>query len=217
MLNTRQRDVHRDLDNANKMHQRVMSLLPDDLGDSARAQTNTLYRLESTHAGARLLVQTSSNMITFDRLPDAYAISTATVDLTPLLNRLTTSIPIRYAITTNPIKTVGGRKETGLRGKRVPLTDLDDIYTWWQRRAAEAGLDILNHPTAIDIEHSITGGRGNSAAAGIRHHAVTIEGTATITDPELTRQAIVTGIGRGKPYGLGLLTAVPIENEARTA
>jgi CRISPR system Cascade subunit CasE len=210
VLNTRQRDVHRDLDDANRMHQRVMSLLPDNLGDAARAATNTLYRLETTHAGARLLVQTSADTITFDRLPDGYIVSTGTVELTPLLNRLTAGMLIRYSITTNPIKNVGGRKETGQRGKRVPLTDLDDIRTWWHNQAARAGLDITGHPTIIDVVRSITGAREGGPSARIRHHAATIEGTAAITDASLARDAILAGVGRGKPYGLGLLTAVPI-------
>ena len=43
-LNMRNTRVHRDLSNAHAMHQRVMSLLPDDLGPTPRQDTGTLYR-----------------------------------------------------------------------------------------------------------------------------------------------------------------------------
>ena len=40
--------------------------------------------------------------------------------------------------------------------------------------------------------------------------AVTFEGTLEVTDAELFRQALCAGIGRGKAYGLGMLTVMHI-------
>ena len=37
---------------------------------------------------------------------------------------------------------------------------------------------------------------------------VTYEGLLTVTDAEKFREALISGIGRGKAYGLGLLTVV---------
>ena len=38
--------------------------------------------------------------------------------------------------------------------------------------------------------------------------AVTYEGTLRVTDPELFQALLVNGIGRGKAYGLGLMTVM---------
>ncbi|WP_443065169.1 type I-E CRISPR-associated protein Cas6/Cse3/CasE [Streptomyces sp. NBC_00536] len=43
----------------------------------------------------------------------------------------------------------------------------------------------------------------------LRHSLVRYDGTATGTDPQALMAAVLSGIGRGKPYGAGLLTLVP--------
>lgn len=40
----------------------------------------------------------------------------------------------------------------------------------------------------------------------MRHHLTRYDGTATITDPDALTHALLTGIGRAKPYGAGLLS-----------
>ncbi|MGX8910214.1 type I-E CRISPR-associated protein Cas6/Cse3/CasE [Streptomyces netropsis] len=41
---------------------------------------------------------------------------------------------------------------------------------------------------------------------GPHHHLTQFDGTARITDPDLLTTALHTGIGKGKPYGAGLLS-----------
>ena len=41
--------------------------------------------------------------------------------------------------------------------------------------------------------------------------SVTFDGILTVADPELFRKALVSGIGRGKAYGNGLLTITRTE------
>ncbi len=43
----------------------------------------------------------------------------------------------------------------------------------------------------------------------MRHSLIRYDGTATVTDPTALTQAVLTGIGRGKPYGAGLLSLAP--------
>lgn len=43
----------------------------------------------------------------------------------------------------------------------------------------------------------------------MRHSLVRYDGTATVTDPDALRAAVLAGIGRGKPYGAGLLSLAP--------
>ncbi|MFC7841922.1 type I-E CRISPR-associated protein Cas6/Cse3/CasE [Streptomyces sp. NPDC057382] len=50
--------------------------------------------------------------------------------------------------------------------------------------------------------------RGQGAPR-MRHSLLRYDGTATITDPDTLRYAVIRGIRRGKPYGAGLLNLAP--------
>ncbi|MFI2633005.1 type I-E CRISPR-associated protein Cas6/Cse3/CasE [Streptomyces collinus] len=43
----------------------------------------------------------------------------------------------------------------------------------------------------------------------MRHSLLRYDGTATVTDPDTLTAAMVHGVGRGKPYGAGLLSLAP--------
>jgi CRISPR system Cascade subunit CasE len=213
-LNPRHRLVHRDLADAHAMHRRVLSLLPDDLGPDPRAATSTLYRLEETSTGPRLLVQTAGP-VQYDRLPDHYTLDIAALDLDQLLPYLTQGTTVRYAITANPAK----RAATGpLTGRRVALVGYDAIHAWWQHKATTGGLDITDQPTSIAPAPAATGRRTRGTTTDqISHRVARIEGTATITDPQALTNALTHGIGAGKAHGLGLLTVIPTARPAASA
>ncbi|MGW7261694.1 type I-E CRISPR-associated protein Cas6/Cse3/CasE [Streptomyces sp. NPDC054834] len=63
-LNTRNRAALTDLGDANAMHRTLMRLLPDDLGETPRAQSRLLYRVEETDTGITVLVQTGTRPLT---------------------------------------------------------------------------------------------------------------------------------------------------------
>jgi CRISPR system Cascade subunit CasE len=43
----------------------------------------------------------------------------------------------------------------------------------------------------------------------MRHSLLRYDGTATVIDPDALHDAVIHGIGRGKPYGAGLLSLAP--------
>ena len=49
----------------------------------------------------------------------------------------------------------------------------------------------------------------------VRLLAVTYEGVLTVTDTELFCKALTEGIGRGKAYGMGLLTVAKVASNER--
>ena len=198
-LNPRNRTVARDLANAQDMHRTVMSLLPDGLGDSPRAVTGTLFRVEHQPAHTRLLVQ-SENALNVTALPDGYLTGHASTSLNGLLTRLNQGDTIRYSIQVNPTKRDNTTRET------VPLSGYDIVHAWWARKAFTAGIDIDGQPTSINPLPAISGTRNGTR---IRHQAARIDGTATITDLPAFIAALTVGVGRGKAHGLGLLTALP--------
>ncbi|MEV7203469.1 type I-E CRISPR-associated protein Cas6/Cse3/CasE [Streptomyces griseoluteus] len=217
-LNLRSPDVHRDLARPGSLHKTIMLLAPEGLGENPRQQAGLLFRLE--HATAQmpptLLIQ-SRLPPDLTRLPATYG-TVETRDLTPVLTALTTGRRIRYRITANAStrRRVTDRDpffdpDTKPRHTDVPLQG-DDALAWWQRKATHAGLDL--HSAALTpvpaSRHPITRQHDNDRQPDVFRPALTrYDGQATITDPDQLRHALLTGIGRGKPYGAGLLSLAP--------
>ncbi|MEV5434458.1 type I-E CRISPR-associated protein Cas6/Cse3/CasE [Streptomyces sp. NPDC052682] len=201
-LNPHSRAVQCDLRDATDMHRTLMRLVPDRLGESPRQAAGLLYRLDETETASTILVQAA----TLDpaRLPDGYG-HTEVKDLAPMFAALKKGRAVRYRIVVNPVKTERlPLEQKGQRGKRTPLTG-PDADQWWTRRATEAGLELRTLlPTPVTAAQPRRNG-----APPMRHHLVRYDGTATITDPDALTDAVLTGIGRAKSYGAGLLSLAP--------
>jgi CRISPR system Cascade subunit CasE len=180
----RSQAVRRDLRDAEALHKRVMSLVPDGLGEQARAKAGVLYRYDETGA------------VDAARLPDQYG-SLAVRDLSPLLDRLQPDMAVQYRIVANTTKRLGRTSERA--GKLVALRDAE-ADQWW--KASGLILRTLISTSLPDIR-----GKG---PGGVRHAATRFDGMAVVKDPDLVRQAVLGGIGRGKAYGCGLLSLAPL-------
>ncbi|MFI1607781.1 type I-E CRISPR-associated protein Cas6/Cse3/CasE [Streptomyces griseofuscus] len=201
-LNPRSRHVHNDLRDHTALHRRVSALFPDQTGTSPRTTHNILYRLEREPTGPQLLIQSTDITINRNALPANYTATDIEYrELNPLLHWATPGRTIRYRIDANPLKTefIPGR-----RGRRIPLTG-ETALTWWERKATHAGLTphlILDTP-----QPPVHATRGNKKHAHL--NVTRFDGIATITDTNALHQAITTGIGQGRAYGLGLLSIAP--------
>lgn len=197
------RDVQRDLRYAAEMHKTLMRLVPDALGDSPRRKTGLLYRVDDTEHDTFLLVQSTTPPAT-ERLPPRYG--TAQVkDLTPMFAALRKDLAVRYRVTVSPVKRERLPLERkGERGRLLPLHGAD-ADRWWTAKASQAGLHLLTAvPTLAAAAVS-----SPKDPRHVRHPLIRYDGTATVTDPDALAEALLTGIGRGKAYGAGLITLAP--------
>ncbi|RFU85195.1 type I-E CRISPR-associated protein Cas6/Cse3/CasE [Streptomyces triticagri] len=202
-LNPFSRDVQRDLRDATQMHKTLMRLVPDNLGDTPRRDTGLLFRLDETDGAGTLLVQ-ATTALDPARLPDGYG-HTQVKDLTGMFTALRRGLPVRYRITVNPAKRARlPLEQKNKRGRVVPLSGAD-ADAWWIRKATAAGLHLTG---LLPTPQRPVRPRGAGATA-MRHSLIRYDGTATITDPDTLAQTLVTGIGRGKSYGAGLLSLAP--------
>ncbi|MFD8404927.1 type I-E CRISPR-associated protein Cas6/Cse3/CasE [Streptomyces anulatus] len=201
-LNPHSRDVQRDLRDATEMHRTVMRMVPDDLGESPRSQAGLLYRLDETDTTSTLLVQ--AHRLNPARLPAGYG-QADIKSLTPMFTALRKGLAVRYRIVLNPAKRERLPLEAkGKRGRIVPLSGAD-ADQWWLRRAADSGLHVhVLTPTSMPPVRP-----RRQDADGMRHSLIRYDGTATVTDPDALHEAVLAGIGRGKPYGAGLLSLAP--------
>jgi CRISPR system Cascade subunit CasE len=185
-----------DLRDAVKMHQRVMTLVPDGLGDQPRRQAGVLYRIEEIPHGARILVQAQVRP-DLARLPADYG-TVQFRDLDPLLRWLRPDALVRYRLTANTcLRKARSTKVVPLRGA--------DADQWWITRAPAAGLDLQS---LISRSPGDAVG-GDDPKRAVRHALTQFDGVAAVTDPAALASAIIAGIGRGKSHGCGLLSIAP--------
>jgi CRISPR system Cascade subunit CasE len=191
--------VRNDLRDIIDMHKRLMMLVPDDLGDQARRQAGVLYRIEES-SGSRILIQTQLHP-NLGRLPTGYG-KAQTRELDPLLRWLSTGALARYRITANTCKRKShSTKVVALRGAAAD--------EWWKERASRSGLQLQSL-----ISHPLDDAVGGDRRSGVRHAVTRFDGIAIITDPAALRQAVLSGIGRGKSHGCGLLSLAPLRAPA---
>ncbi|MGW7719193.1 type I-E CRISPR-associated protein Cas5/CasD [Streptomyces chartreusis] len=216
-LNLSNFDIRRNMHRPGSLHKTVMLLAPEGLGDNPRQKAGLLFRLEhATHTLPPTLLAQTRLPPDLARMPATYG-QPETRDLTPLLAALTAGRRVRYRITANPSTRYTIKKDADPffpiakpRHKDVPL-DGDDALAWWQRKATRAGLDL--HSAALTpmarSQHPITRERTDRPPDVFRYALTRFDGEATITDPDHLRHAVLTGIGRGKAYGAGLLSLAP--------
>ncbi|MFI1868225.1 type I-E CRISPR-associated protein Cas6/Cse3/CasE [Streptomyces jumonjinensis] len=200
----RRGDVLNDLNDAHLMHRRVMSLFPDRLSDTPRSDVGALYRTEPVRDAVQVLVQ-SHVQPEIGRLPEGYA-ETGVLHLKSYLDTLAGGMRVRYRIAANPSKQLAVPSAGGGRvGQRVALHG-EAAEEWWRLRAAKAGLRLQSglvtprHPLVSRLR----------ARAGLRFHLAQFDGEAEIHDVSALRRAMWEGIGRGKSYGCGLLSILPV-------
>lgn len=108
---------------------------------------------------------------------------------------------IRYQIRANPTVTC--------KGRRRALNRIGDQVAWWTGQARRAGLELAPGTLAVDepmaLEFASKSGADETSSTRWVIPTQRYSGIATIVDPRAHRDAVVRGIGRGRPYGAGLL------------
>lgn len=198
----RHADARRDLGDAVRLHRRVMRLAPQGLGEQARQRAGVLYRVEDTSSGVQILAQTHVKP-EVGAFPDTYG-RVDTRDLTPLLDRLRDGDVLHYRIAANTSKRLS-RSAGPQEGKVVALRGAD-AEQWWVDRALRNGL-VLQTLNARSQPDSMGARNGTDR---VRHAVTRFDGIATVSDAQLLRAAVLTGIGRGKSHGCGLLSIAPL-------
>ncbi|GII97530.1 type I-E CRISPR-associated protein Cas6/Cse3/CasE [Sinosporangium siamense] len=199
MPDLRRRDVSSDLADLDRLHKRLMMLVPDEMGAQARAQAALLFRIEDTRAGLQILVQCGVKP-DLSRLPDGYG-ELATRELNSLLRQLAKGTVVHYRIAANPSKRLG--KSAGSDAGKIKALRGPAAEEWWVSRAAVNGLAIstVSSQSQKDIR----------AKEKVRHAVVRFDGSAVVTDPAAVRIAVLQGVGRGKSYGCGLLSLAVVQ------
>lgn len=141
-----------------------------------------------------------------------------TANYDPFLDRLTNGQLWNFRLTVNPTHSVSVNSEQ--RGKRYGHVTVDQQARWLLDRAEKNGFSITTSDDLAEENETdtfafklVSRKRINfkkNDKAGLAHtvtmNQATFEGSLSVTDASLLREALTTGIGPSKAYGCGLLT-----------
>lgn len=124
-----------------------------------------------------------------------------------LLDRIKTGDKWRFRLTANPTKSVSDNKN-GKRGKVVAHITTDFQKKWLIERSAKNGFSV--NENSFDIVQSRWIRFYKKGSKAISLLSVTYEGILEVTDAYAFRSSLINGIGRGKAYGMGLITVMKV-------
>lgn len=191
------------------MHAAVMSAFHEGTIDPGR---RVLWRVDERRSGAFLYVVSGGEPDFRHIIEQAGWPTTQTWDIRDydlLLNRLVVGQTWQFRLTANPTHAV--RLDPNSRSKRLAHVTVAQQLDWLTSRASQLGVSLTTakgESTAVVVgRESRTFRRGNGQVTIAR---ATYEGRLVIEDVDALRTALVTGIGRAKAYGCGLLTLAPV-------
>ncbi len=130
-----------------------------------------------------------------------------TRDYRPLLAKLKMGQSWQFRLCANPTRSSAKDKDQKAeRGKVFAHVTQEQQKQWLLQRADNCGF-ILDE-NSFDVVHTnwYKFSNNQSEKRKITLRTATFEGTLTISDLERFKNALVSGIGRAKAYGCGLLT-----------
>ena len=217
-INATSREFRRDYADVHEMHRTVMAAFPEvSNGRPARQSHGALWRLDGTHRGFVLYVQSHVEP-DWAVLADGYLAEPAHVrSLQPVLDAITPGRKLAFRLVANPTHSVHPNGLPGQRGrgKRVAHRTPDKQVEWLARQGEQRGFVIpLAANGQADVAPSpcptVRGQKRDQDRGGIVVEPVRYDGHLIITDPDAFTTAILNGIGRAKAYGCGLLSLAPM-------
>lgn len=209
ILNLRSRRVQQEVANPYEMHRSVMRAFSETLAEEERV----LFRLEAhPRDGALALLVQSFLQPDWSWLtdPGARGYLLALPD-NPAVKQfdlpLVQDQVLAFRLRANPTakRVVNEERTPEKKPRRVGLCREDEQLAWLQRKAQDAGFEVLAARTSQQYTIGGTIHRGADTHR-LRLVGVQFDGMLRVTDPERLREAVGRGIGSGKGLGFGLLS-----------
>lgn len=213
-LNRRLRTAQRLLASPQRIHAAVESCFPP--GANAAAGGRPLWRIDPTPQGEALLIASPIK-------PDMRSLADQagwrtdgaweSRPYSPLLDALAAGQHWAFRLTANPVHSI--LKGTWDDTKPCAINGAERQEEWLLKRCAVIGFTVPGGPEDSH-QLAITSQRTHRFARENRKVTIattTFEGILVVTEPDLLRAAMASGIGRARAYGCGLLTLAPIAKQ----
>lgn len=179
------------------VHRAVMGLFSEDLPGpegARRAKNGILFRVERRRQ--EVLIQSMVEL-----RPEVSADPAVRVrSLAPLLARLADTSDVLVTVKLNAVKTVNS--DRGPRRSPIPA---ENLVEWAVGRVPGVALtpeDVLRFDHRVEVVSA----RGKRTPLNV----VDLTAHAQVVDPVLLSAAVVSGVGRGRAFGCGMLCVVPV-------
>lgn len=177
-----------------------------------------LWRIDESSSATSLYLLTPGQPDCSQILDEAarHRTQARTLDYEPFLSKLSEDQIWAFRLAANPSRAIS--QGMGKRGRRQGHVTIEQQREWLLSRASQYGFQVLPADGAPEsVGSSLTVVRrtrpvfGRSNPEQKRRDRVTInrtvfEGLLEVTDAAFLRSALISGIGRSKAYGCGLLT-----------
>lgn len=202
LLNLSKRKTQMAFVSPNKFHGAVEEAFPEK-------EKRTLWRVDTLRGKHYLLILSVSK-------PDLSGIveqfgypgvGGETREYDGLLDRIKKGSVWRFRLAANPVHSLG--TERG-RGKVAAHVSEKYQMEWLMKQSEKKGFCILPESLCVRESNWKIFNKKNSPQK-VRLLQVVFEGVLQVEDVEIFKDTLVNGIGRGKAYGMGLLTIVGTE------
>ncbi len=177
----------------------------------AGERTRKLWRVDTFRGEHYLLllsVRKPDLMAAVEQLGQPGTHTWDTKNYEPLLARATEGTVWQFRLTANPTKSCSQKgNPANSRGRVHAHITTEYQEEWLLKRAKKHGFLLQQEDfRVVGAEWKVF--RKGSEGNRVTLLAVTYEGVLTVSDEALFRSALTEGIGRGKAYGMGMLTIV---------
>ncbi len=214
-IDVKNRQKTKDLTQLGAFHNWVEQSFPKEI--EAKERLRHLWRVDKL-SGKTYLLLVSENSPDLKLLTKYGVSGTAMAKLyDPFLDTIKEGQIMQFRLTANPTHSVikPGEKQ----GRNFPHITVDQQQRWLTDRAEKSGFQIVKQVQDDDpdsqehLEFDIVNRDWPILKKSKRHRVrlsrVTFEGLLRVEDADRFRQVLVSGIGREKAYGMGLMTVIP--------
>ncbi|MDD5922747.1 MAG: type I-E CRISPR-associated protein Cas6/Cse3/CasE [Eubacteriales bacterium] len=202
-IDSENRKKIKDLSHLGAYHSWVENSFPEEIQQKTRSRK--LWRIDPLR-GKKYLLLVSENKPDLALL-ERYGVpgSAQTKSYDRFLNSIKKDGLYRFRVTLNPVVSLS--QGVGIRGKVVPEITATQQLHYLESRADRLGFELIPDKYQI-VERGWIPFRKQGQKM-IRLSKATYEGKLRVIDPETFRRTLVSGIGKKKAYGFGLMTVIP--------
>jgi len=168
------------------------------LEGNARETGGVLFRVRLEGQNPNVLIQSTAQPLEAMYAEEAPLVKTLDLE-EKLFKNLKEGDQVRFWGKVNAVKTVNLTKDGKEKQYRARVKD-ESIGKWLSERLE--GLNMLSSEPPRGV---YTGRKGR------RLYMADVAGVGVVSDLEVLRSTVVSGIGRGKPYGAGLISILPVK------
>lgn len=198
-LNTERRTTQMALASPSKIHGAVERAFTEK-------QKRNLWRIDPLYEEKYLLIvsEVEPNLTDIVRQYGFEGEEGETRDYTPLIKRAKKDSVWHFRLAANPVRAV--KRDEG-RGKITAHTSINYQIQWILDKSISSGFEIVNGNVEV-VSSGWKSFRKGRSASRVRFKEAVFEGILRVIDEELFQHSLVSGIGRERAYGMGMITII---------